>query len=132
MADLNSMKPTSAISFLASFTRFSIVANGSLKTTLTLLSFAVADRYVSLIILATSSAESSVAGKLAFRHKSRIFSPVSKKFVLAGVFGILHLIGLILPHIRFLDLSTCYSQEHYLLGQDTSFLEFLCIVRFQM
>ena len=29
MADLNSAKPTSAISFLASFTRFSIVANGS-------------------------------------------------------------------------------------------------------
>ena len=33
MADLNSANPTSAISFLASFTRFSIVANGSLKTT---------------------------------------------------------------------------------------------------
>ena len=82
IADLNSANPTSAISFLASFTRFSIVANGSLKTTLTFLSFAVADRYVSLIILATSSAESSVAGKLAFRHKSRILSPVSKKVVL--------------------------------------------------
>ena len=35
IADLNSANPTSAISFLASFTRFSIVANGSLKTTLT-------------------------------------------------------------------------------------------------
>ena len=30
IADLNSANPTSAISFLASFTRFSIVANGSL------------------------------------------------------------------------------------------------------
>ena len=29
IADLNSAKPTSSISFLASFTRFSIVANGS-------------------------------------------------------------------------------------------------------
>ena len=66
-------------SFLASFTRFSIVANGSLKITLTLLSFAIADRYVSLIILATSSAESSVAGKLAFRHKSRIFKNYTMK-----------------------------------------------------
>lgn len=79
IADLNSTNPTSAISFLASFTRFSIVANGSLKTTLTLLSFAVADRYVSLIIFATSSAESSVAGKLAFRHKSRIFKNYTMK-----------------------------------------------------
>lgn len=31
IADLNSAKPTSVISFLASFTRFSIVANGSLR-----------------------------------------------------------------------------------------------------
>ncbi len=53
--------------------------HGSLETTLTLLSFAVADRYVSLIILATSSAESSVAGKLAFWHKSRIFKNYTMK-----------------------------------------------------
>ena len=50
IADLNSDNPTSAISFLASFMSFSIVAKGSLKTILTFLLLTVTLRYVALTI----------------------------------------------------------------------------------
>ena len=83
IADLNSVSPTSAISFLACFMRSSMPANGSLKRILTFLFLTVALRYVSLISCAISSGESSLDGKVAFLHTSGIFNPVSKKFVLA-------------------------------------------------
>lgn len=50
IADLNSTKPTSALSFLASFTKFSIVANGSLIKLCSVNSFLIKNLTIKAIL----------------------------------------------------------------------------------